>query len=86
MSQLCAVPDAVEPTHPTLQQRVAVACALTMEPAVLLCDEITSALAPELVGEVLRVVERLAQEGTPAELFGNPQPPELQQFLKSLHD
>ena len=45
------------------QQRVAIARALAMEPAVLLCDEITSALDPELVGEVLRVVETLAEEG-----------------------
>ena len=45
------------------QQRVAIARALAMQPSVMLCDEITSALDPELVGEVLRVVERLADEG-----------------------
>jgi polar amino acid transport system ATP-binding protein len=45
------------------QQRVAIARALAMRPKVLLCDEITSALDPELVNEVLRVVEQLAGEG-----------------------
>lgn len=45
------------------QQRVAIARALAMSPGILLCDEITSALDPELVGEVLAVVESLAQEG-----------------------
>ena len=45
------------------QQRVAIARALAMAPSSLLCDEITSALDPELVGEVLAVVESLAQKG-----------------------
>jgi polar amino acid transport system ATP-binding protein len=44
------------------QQRVAIARALALKPAVLLCDEITSALDPELVAEVLGVVESLAKE------------------------
>ncbi|PPE69913.1 amino acid ABC transporter ATP-binding protein [Caldimonas thermodepolymerans] len=45
------------------QQRVAIARALAMDPGILLCDEITSALDPELVGEVLGVVESLAADG-----------------------
>jgi polar amino acid transport system ATP-binding protein len=45
------------------QQRVAIARALAMSPRVLLCDEITSALDPELVNEVLAVVKQLASEG-----------------------
>jgi polar amino acid transport system ATP-binding protein len=45
------------------QQRVAIARALAMNPALVLCDEITSALDPELVGEVLQVVEGLAHGG-----------------------
>jgi len=45
------------------QQRVAIARALAMEPMALLCDEITSALDPELVNEVLSVVRGLASEG-----------------------
>ncbi|MCI1004201.1 amino acid ABC transporter ATP-binding protein [Herbaspirillum sp. C7C8] len=45
------------------QQRVAIARALSMNPQALLCDEITSALDPELVNEVLTVMRGLAKEG-----------------------
>jgi ABC-type histidine transport system ATPase subunit len=45
------------------QQRVAIARAMAMMPQVLLLDEITSALDPELVGEVLSVIRSLAAEG-----------------------
>jgi polar amino acid transport system ATP-binding protein len=45
------------------QQRVAIARALAMRPDALLLDEITSALDPELVGEVLEIVSELAHEG-----------------------
>lgn len=45
------------------QQRVAIARSLAMAPSIMLFDEITSALDPELVGEVLLVLEAMAREG-----------------------
>lgn len=45
------------------KQRVAIARALAMSPSVMLFDEVTSALDPELVGDVLRVMEDLARDG-----------------------
>ena len=45
------------------QQRVAIARSLAMSPMLMLFDEITSALDPELVGEVLRVLENMARDG-----------------------
>jgi polar amino acid transport system ATP-binding protein len=45
------------------QQRVAIARSLAMQPQLMLFDEITSALDPELTGEVLKVLEQVAREG-----------------------
>jgi len=45
------------------QQRVAIARALAMRPSVMLFDEVTSALDPELVGEVLKIIRNLASSG-----------------------
>ena len=46
------------------QQRVAIARAMAMAPEIMLFDEVTSALDPELVGEVLDVMKQLATDGT----------------------
>lgn len=48
------------------KQRVAMARALVMRPKIMLFDEVTSALDPELVGEVLEVIRELASEGSMA--------------------
>ncbi len=45
------------------QQRVAIARSLAMEPKLMLFDEVTSALDPQLTGEVLKVMEQLAVDG-----------------------
>lgn len=101
------------------QQRVAIARALAMRPKVMLFDEVTSALDPELCGEVLNVIRelgsthdltmlmvthqmgfarefadrvcffyagRIAEEGTPDELFGQPKEERTQQFLRAVMD
>jgi polar amino acid transport system ATP-binding protein len=51
------------------QQRVAIARALVMKPKIMLFDEVTSALDPELVGEVLEVIREIAAEGEMAMLL-----------------
>ena len=99
------------------QQRVAIARALAMRPRVMLFDEVTSALDPELCGEVLNVIRelgaehqltmlmvthqmgfarefadrvcffsegRIAEEGTPEQLFGDPQQARTQAFLSAV--
>jgi polar amino acid transport system ATP-binding protein len=58
--KLSAYPDELSGGQ---QQRVAIARSLAMQPTIMLFDEITSALDPELVGEVLKVLEELAREG-----------------------
>ncbi|MES0133074.1 ectoine/hydroxyectoine ABC transporter ATP-binding protein EhuA [Mesorhizobium sp. M0029] len=99
------------------KQRVAIARALAMRPKVMLFDEVTSALDPELIGEVLNVIRKLgaehdltmlmvthqmgfakefsdrvcffyagkiAEQGPPDQLLGNPQNERTRQFLSAV--
>jgi len=98
------------------KQRIAIVRALAMEPDVMLFDEPTSSLDPEMVGEVLDVMRTLVsdgmtmvvvthemgfakevghrilfmdegcivEQGTPSEIFGNPQHPRTQDFLSKV--
>ncbi len=101
------------------QQRVAIARALCMRPKVMLLDEVTSALDPEVIGEVLSVIRQLnsehsltmlmvthqmgfakeisdrvcfffagkiAEQGPPEQLFGDPQNERTKQFLHAVLD
>jgi len=101
------------------QQRVAIARALAMRPKVMLLDEVTSALDPEVIGEVLNVIRhlnsehnltmimvthqmgfakeisdrvcfffagRIAEQGPPEQLIGNPRNERTKQFLHAVLD
>jgi len=60
LGRIDALPDQLSGGQ---QQRVAIARALAMQPKVMLFDEVTSALDPELTGEVLAIIKKLAADG-----------------------
>ncbi|MER8783286.1 amino acid ABC transporter ATP-binding protein [Mesorhizobium sp. M1006] len=68
------------------QQRVGIARAVAMEPKILLLDEITSALDPELVGEVLEVVRSLAEDGMTMLMVTHDDLAFLRLFLRRIGD
>ena len=68
------------------KQRVAIVRALCMHPEILLFDEVTAALDPEMVREVLDVMLDLAKQGkeaAPADFFDHPQTERAQRFLRT---
>jgi len=72
------------------QQRVAIARALAMQPALMLFDEPTSALDPEMVSEVLQVMQSLARDGMTMIIvsrLSSPPSEEIVNFLiRDVHD
>jgi polar amino acid transport system ATP-binding protein len=74
------------------QQRVAILRAVITKPKVLLLDEVTSALDPILIAEVLTLISELKAEGmivesgSPTEILESPKSAELQSFLGALRE
>src|SRR6476660_2291504 len=66
------------------QQRVAIARSLMMKPHVMLFDEVTSALDPELVGEGLDVMREIVEDGPPQVVLTNPSSDRARRFLQKV--
>src|SRR5919106_1228094 len=81
--------EAKADAHPTQlsggqQQRVAIARALAMGPKILLLDEVTSALDPELIAGVLNVLREIAEQGPPEQIFGACEHDRTKRFLHAV--